>query len=113
MRFMMIVKHKETQGFPPKKLMEEIAKLAEADAKAGTMLGSGGLKPTAKGASVRITNGKVTVIDGPFAEGKEVIGGYAQFELKSKEEALQAAVKFMELHKKYCWGGKARRKVGK
>ena len=104
MRFMMIVKHKETQGFPPKKLMEEIAKLAEADAKAGTMLGSGGLLPTAKGTSVRIAKGKISVTDGPFAEGKEVIGGYAQFEMKSKEEAVQAAVKFMELHKKF-WPG--------
>jgi len=104
MRFMMIVKHKEAQGFPPKRLMEEIAKLAEEDAKAGTMLGSGGLLPTAKGASVRIAKGRITVTDGPFTEGKEIIGGYAQFELKSKEEAVQAAVKFMELHKKY-WPG--------
>jgi len=68
------------------------------------MLGSGGLLPTAKGTSVRITKGKITATDGPFTEVKEVIGGYAQFELKSKEEAVQSAVKFMELHKKY-WPG--------
>jgi len=104
MRFMMIVKHNEAQGFPPKKLMEEITKLAEADAKAGTMVGSGGLMPTAKGTNVRLSNGKITVTDGPFSEAKEIIGGYAQFEMKSKEEAVQAAVKFMELHKKY-WPG--------
>jgi len=104
MKFMMIVKHKEPQGFPPKELMNEIAKLAEEDAKRGTMLGSGGLFPTAKGASVRLAGGKISVIDGPFSEAKEIIGGYAQFEMKSKEEAVQAAVKFMELHKKF-WPG--------
>jgi hypothetical protein len=104
MRFMMIVKHTENQGPPPKQLMDAIAKLAEDEAKAGTMLGSGGLGPTAMGARVRLSAGKVTVIDGPFTEAKEVVGGYAQFELKSKEEAVQSAVRFMELHKKH-WPG--------
>jgi hypothetical protein len=104
MKFMMIVKSKEGQGFPPKELMDAIAKQGEQAAKAGTMLGSGGLGPTATGARVRLSNGKISVIDGPFAEAKEIIGGYAQFELKSKEEAVEGAVKFMELHKKY-WPG--------
>jgi hypothetical protein len=104
MRFMMIVKHAEKQGPPPKALMDAIAKLAEEDTKAGTMLGSGGLTATAQGARVRLSGGKVTVTDGPFAEAKEVIGGYAQFELKSKEEAIQGAVRFMELHKQH-WPG--------
>jgi hypothetical protein len=104
MRFMMIVKHAENQGSPPKQLMDAIAKLAEDEAKAGTMLGSGGLGPTAMGARVRLSKGHVTVTDGPFTEAKEVVGGYAQFELKSKEEAVQSAVRFMELHKKH-WPG--------
>lgn len=105
MRFMMIVKHAEKQsGPPPKPLMDAIAKLAEEESKAGTMLGSGGLAPTAQGARVRLSGGKVTVTDGPFTEAKEIIGGYAQFELKSKKEAVEAAVRFMELHKKY-WPG--------
>jgi hypothetical protein len=104
MRFMMIVKHSEKQGLPPTQLMEEIAKIAEEATKAGTMLGNGGLGPTAQGARVRLSGGKVTVIDGPFTEAKEVIGGYAQFQLKSKEEAIQLAVRFMELHKKH-WPG--------
>ena len=63
MRFMMIVKHAEKQGPPPKQLMDAIAKLAEEEAKAGTMLGSGGLGPTALGARVRLTAGKVTVAE--------------------------------------------------
>ncbi len=104
MKFMMIVKHEEGQGFPPKELMEAIGKLAEEGAKNNTMLGNGGLLPTASGASVRLAGGKISVKDGPFTEAKEIIGGYAQFELKSKEEAVQSAVKFMELHKKY-WPG--------
>ena len=104
MKYMMIVKTKEGQGFPPKELMDAIAKEAEQAVKAGNMLGSGGLGPTATGARVRLSNGKISVIDGPFTEAKEIIGGYAQFEVKSKEEAVEGAVKFMELHKKY-WPG--------
>lgn len=104
MKYMMIVKTKEGQGFPPKELMDAIAKQGEQAVKDGTMLGSGGLGPTAAGARVRLSNGKISVIDGPFTEAKEIIGGYAQFEVKSKEEAVEGAVKFMELHKKY-WPG--------
>ncbi len=104
MRFMMIVKHAEKQGPPPKQLMDAIAKIAEEETKAGTMLGNGALGPTAQGARVRLSGGRVTVTDGPFTEAREVLGGYAQFELKSKEEAIEAAVRFMELHKKH-WPG--------
>jgi hypothetical protein len=104
MRFMMIVKHAEKQGPPPKSLMDAIAKLAEAQTRAGTMVGSGGLGPTGLGARVRLAGGKVTVTDGPFTETNEVVGGYAQFELKSKEAAVESAVRFMELHKKH-WPG--------
>ena len=104
MKFMMIVKHPEKQGPPPKSLMDAIAKLAEEESKAGTMLGSGGLGPTALGARVRLSGGQINVIDGPFTEAKEVVGGYAQFELESKEVAVESAVRFMELHKKH-WPG--------
>jgi hypothetical protein len=104
MRYMMIVKAAENQGPPPKALMEAIDKLSEDASKAGTMLGAGGLGPTGLGARVRLSGGKVTVTDGPFTEAKEVVGGYAQFELKSKKEAVDAAVRFMELHKQH-WPG--------
>jgi hypothetical protein len=104
---MMIVKHKEAQGMPPKELMDAIGKLTEEAIKDGTLLGNGGLLPTAAGASVRLSGGRVSVTDGPFTEAKEIIGGYALFELKSKEEAVAGAVQFMELHKKYwpAWEG--------
>jgi hypothetical protein len=104
MRYMMIVKHAEEQGAPPTGLIDAITKLVEEDAKSGKMIGSGGLGPTAMGARVRISAGNLTVTDGPFAETKEVIGGYAQFEMASKEEAIQGAVRFMELHRKH-WPG--------
>jgi hypothetical protein len=104
MRYMMIVKHAEKQGMPPKPLMDAIAKLSEESVRAGTMLGTGGLLPSEQGARVRLSGGKVTVHDGPFSEAKEVIGGYAQFELKSREEAIEGAVRFMELHRQH-WPG--------
>jgi hypothetical protein len=104
MRFMMIVKHAESQGLPPQPLMDAITTLVAEEIRAGTMLGNGGLGPTAQGARVRLSGGKVTVTDGPFTETNEVIGGYAQFELKSKEAAVASAVRFMELHKKH-WPG--------
>jgi hypothetical protein len=104
MRYMMIVKHAENQGPPPKELMDAIAKLSQEESTARTMIGVGGLGPTAQGARVRLSGGQVTVIDGPFTEAKEIIGGYAQFELNSKQEAIESAVRFMELHNKH-WPG--------
>jgi hypothetical protein len=104
MRFMMLVKSAENSGPPPKELMDAMAKLAEEAVKAGTMVETGGLAPTAMSTRVRLSRGKVTTIDGPFTEAKEVVGGYAVFELKSKEEAIEATVRFMELHKKH-WPG--------
>jgi hypothetical protein len=107
MRFMMLVKHAENSGPPPKELMDAIAKLGEEAVKAGTMLGNGGLAPTAKSTRVRVSNGKLSVTDGPFTETKEVVGGYAMFELKSKEEAIAGAMHFMELHRQHWpeWEG--------
>jgi len=104
MRFMMIVKSVEKSGPPPKALMDAVAKLAEEATKAGEMIESGGLASTATGVRVRLSGGKVTVTDGPFTEAKEVFGGYAVFELKTKQEAIEGAVRFMELHKQY-WPG--------
>jgi len=83
--------------------MEAIAKIGEEASKNGAMIGSG-LGPTALGARVRLSGGQLTVIDGPFTEAKEVVGGYAQFELNSKQEAVEGALRFMELHKQY-WPG--------
>ena len=104
MRFMMLVKHAEKSGPPPKEFMDAMAILHEAAVKAGTIRGNGGLAPAVQSTRVRLSGGQINVIDGPFAEAKEVVGGYAEFELKSKEEAIEGAVRFMELHKKH-WPG--------
>src|SRR6202049_1553521 len=98
MRFMFIVKSAHA-GPPPPALLEAMHKLANREIEAGRMLDNGGLMPLAQGAQVRITDGKLSVIDGPFAEAKEVIGGYAVFDLNTKEEAVASAVEFMQLHK--------------
>jgi hypothetical protein len=104
MRFMMLVKSAENSGPPPKELMEAIFKDAEKATKAGAMIESGGLKPSALSARVQLRGGKVSAIDGPFSEAKEVVGGFAIFEFKSMKEAVESATDFMELHRKY-WPG--------
>src|SRR5271169_1753863 len=104
MRFMMLVKASENAGPPPKELMEAIAKLGEEATAAGTMVASGGLAPTAVSTRVRLTQGKISEIEGPFAETKEVGGGYAVFEFPSKQAAIESTLQFMELHRKY-WPG--------
>ncbi len=98
MRFMFIVKSSHA-GPPPLKLLDAMRRLADREIKAGRMLDNGGLMPLAMGAQVRIANGQFSVIDGPFAGAKEVIGGYAIFELPGKDEALASAREFMQLHK--------------
>ncbi len=103
MRFMFIVKTAHTAP-PTPKLIEAMHKLADREIKAGRMLDNGGLMPLATGAQVRITDGQLSVVDGPFVEAKEVIGGYAIFELRSKEEAVAAAREFMQLHKDFLPG---------
>ena len=104
MRFMMIVKSAERSGPPPKELMEAIGKLAEEAMSTGEMIETGGLAPTAAGSRVRLEGGKIKVTDGPFTEAKEVFGGFAVFELKSMEEAIERSRRFMELHHKH-WPG--------
>lgn len=104
MRFLTMVKSAEKSGPPPQKLMDAIAKLGMEATKAGALKETGGLFPTVMGARVRLSGGKLTVTDGPFAEGKEVVGGYAIYEVKSKEEAIEATRRFMQLHKEH-WPG--------
>lgn len=102
MRYMFIVKGSENlaeSGPPPAALFEAIGRLTEEAVKEGKMVSFGGLKPTASGARVRLTNGKLVTTDGPFTESKEVIGGFTILNLGSREEALEEARNFMELHR--------------
>lgn len=106
MRFMSFVTSAHA-GPPPAELIEAMNKLADREIKAGRMVDMGGLTPVAMGAQVRIAEGKLSVIDGPFVEAKEVIGGYAIMEFRNKEEAVASAVEFMQLHKDFMpdWEG--------
>jgi hypothetical protein len=103
MRFMFIVKSASAMA-PTPALLEAMHKLADREIKAGRMLDNGGLMPLATGAQVRVLDGQLSVVDGPFVEAKEVVGGYAVFELHDKEEALASAVEFMQLHKDHLPG---------
>jgi hypothetical protein len=107
MRFMTLVKSAETwrASPPPKELIEAIGKLGETATKAGVMVDMGGLAPSAAGARVTLSGGgQVAVNDGPFTEAKEVVGGYAIFNVESKQEAIEWSIRFMELHKQH-WKG--------
>jgi len=101
MKYMMFIKHEEKYRTDqiPQGLMDAMGKLVEEGFKSGKLKDTAGLKGTAEGFQVRNKAGKMSVTDGPFTESKEVVGGYALFELASREEALQAARDFMELHR--------------
>jgi hypothetical protein len=101
MRFMYIVTSPQPNHVLTPALMEAVHKLADREIKAGRMLDSGGLTPVSTGAQVKLSGGKLSVVDGPFVEAKELIGGYAIFELRDKEEAVASAVEFMQLHKEH------------
>src|SRR5262249_21983450 len=107
MRFMTIVKSAERFGFPPPELLEAVEKLRLESVNALVMIATAGLAPTATGTSVRLRGGQLSVVDGPFTESKEVVGGYAVFEFESQKEALEWTRRFMELHREHWpeWEG--------
>jgi hypothetical protein len=92
MRFMIIRRgdrSTEAGAKPSEQLIADMAKYNEELVRAGVMLSGDGLQPTSKGALVSFRNGKPTVIDGPFAEAKELVAGYSIFEVASREEAIE------------------------
>ena len=92
MRFMVLVKadkNSEAGILPDEKLLAEMGKYNEELVKAGVMLAGEGLHPSSKGARVRFSGSKRTVIDGPFSETKELIAGFWLIQVKSKEEAIE------------------------
>ena len=91
MRFMVIVKadkNSEAGEMPSEKMLAEMGKYNEQLASAGVMLAGEGLQPSSKGARVRFTNSAPVVVDGPFAETKELVAGFWLFQCKSKHEAI-------------------------
>ena len=103
MKFLMMVKHAEAApGLEhPQALYDAMGKLVEEGFKRGFLKDTGGLKKTSEGWRIRSKGGKLTTTDGPFAESKEVVGGYAIIEAKTREEAAALAQQFMELHRQH------------
>jgi hypothetical protein len=103
MRFMFIIKTDSALG-PTQALMEAMHAMAEREIAAGRMIADGGLMPRDTGVEVAIRKGKLAVTDGPFAETKEAIGGFAMFELPDRAAAVESARAFMDLHLEHMPG---------
>jgi len=103
MKYLTFIRPSEShrQSGPPAALMEAMGKFVQKSLKDGVLVDTGGLLPSKDGVRVRLGNGKITVIDGPFTESKEIIGGWAILNTDSKAEAVRIATEFMELHRKY------------
>jgi hypothetical protein len=84
--------------------MDAMAAASEQSRQSGKLLDTGGLGSTARSTRVRVSGGELTVLDGPFAEGKEVVGGYGIVEAASREEAVEGAVWLMNMHREH-WPG--------
>jgi hypothetical protein len=103
MRFLSFIRSSESfrNGPPPAALMEAMGPFIEKWKKEGVLVDTGGLLPSKDGVRIRSHGGKLSITDGPFAETKEVIGGWAILEAPNKEVAMRLAKEFMELHVKY------------
>jgi hypothetical protein len=103
MRYIVLLKSPQMTTPPPPELMDAIMKLGEEATRAGALLDTAGLAPSAAGARVQLTGGQLSVTDGPFAEAKEMIS-YALYEVRSKEEAVEWTSRFIKLHRD-LWSG--------
>ena len=95
MRYLSIYQSVETGAPPSQTEIERMGKLIEDSMKAGYLLSAEGCLPSARGARVRLDNGKITVVDGPFTESKEIVGGFAILQAASKAEALEYVRRFL------------------
>jgi hypothetical protein len=101
MRYMIFIKHREDYDFSkvPQSLFGAMDELVQRNRKSGALVETAGLQPTKAGTRIRLSKGKLTTTDGPFTETKEVVGGFAIMECKTRDEALAHAREFMELHR--------------
>ncbi len=108
MRYLILLKGAQSPTPPPAELMEAIMQLGEEATKAGALLDTAGLAPSAAGSRVRLTGGQLSVTDGPFTEAKEMIS-YALYQVRSKEEAVEWTNRFLKLHRDLWpgWEGEA------
>jgi hypothetical protein len=103
MKYMTFIRHSESyrKSGPPKALMEARDVLVQRLIREGAFIDGGGLKASREGVRMRLAKGKLTVLDGPFTETKEIVGGYAILEAATRTEALEIATEFMELHRRH------------
>jgi hypothetical protein len=108
MRYMILLTGNQPVEPPSPALMDAIMRLGEEATAAGALLDTAGLAPSAAGARVQLAGGNLSVMDGPFAETKEFIS-YALYQVRSKEEAVEWASRFMKLHRDFwpSWEGDA------
>jgi hypothetical protein len=101
MRYMMFIKHTEDyRGNPiPPALVEAMGEFIGDSTRKGKFIDGAGLKSSHKGKKIQLRGGQLRVVDGPFTETKELVGGYAIVEVESEQEALDVAMQFMELHR--------------
>jgi hypothetical protein len=106
MRYMLFIKHtQDYRGMTvPPDLMKAMGEFVMANLKSGKFIDAAGLMSTVRGKKVQLRGGKVRVVDGPFTESKEIIGGYTLIEAVSDEEALELARTFVELHRIHAPG---------
>jgi hypothetical protein len=100
-RFLSLIRVDETDApaeGPSPELMRRMGELLEEMTKAGVLLDTAGLTPTAQGTRVHYAGGRLSVTDGPFTESKEVIGGYALMQAKDRAEALEWTKRFLKVH---------------
>jgi len=99
MRYMMFIKHTEDYRMEtvPQSLFDAMGEFVGEAMKNGSLIDTAGLQPTSKGKKVRLSGGKISVIDGPFTETKEIVGGYALVEAGTYDEAMSLATRFMDL----------------
>jgi len=99
MRFLSMIRITEDSGMvPSERLISDMGKLMEEMTRAGVLLSTAGLRPTSEGVRVRLSRGKLSTVDGPFAETKEVIGGFAILEAQSRREAIELTKRFLLVH---------------
>ncbi|MCL2450764.1 MAG: YciI family protein [Polyangiaceae bacterium] len=103
MKYFSFIRHPEKfrEFGPPPALMQAMQVLVEKSMKEGSLVDTGGFLPSKEGARVRLERGTITATDGPFAESKEVIGGWAIFKASSKAEAIRFATEFLDIHRKH------------
>ena len=106
MKYLMLIKHDERYRNEalPQGLMDAMGKFVEKSFKDGSLVDTAGLQPSSEGARIRVSSGKAKVMDGPFTESKEIIGGYAIVAADTKERAMEVAKQFVDLHLEH-WPG--------